>query len=117
MKKMRFPLFSFILMLSMILPIHSKAAELPLITSGHTENGIYYEIHGESLHPDATTAPVTRYVTFQGKVIPPGQMSWEETVDGIRYSGTLQLSSYFYIKKDNTTSATYKGILNYYLNQ
>lgn len=116
MKKMRFPLFSFILMLSMILPIHAKAAEFPLITSGH-ENGIYYEIHGESLHPDATTAPVTRYVTFQGKVIPPEQMPWEETVDGIKYSGTLQRIAYAYIKKDNITSATYKGILNYYLNK
>lgn len=117
MKRMYFPLFGFILILSMILPIQAKAAELPLITSGHTENGIYYEIHGESLQPNATTAPVTRYVTFQGKVIPPEQMPWEETVDGIRYSGTLQRIAYAYIRKDNITSATYKGILNYNLNQ
>lgn len=118
MKKIYCILMNAILLLSSaVLPEYNKTDAFSFITNGYTEEGIYYEVHGEYAEPRATTLPVTRYVTYQGNIIPPEQLPWEETAGGIRYSGILTRNSYIYMRKDNITMATYTGTLNYYLYQ
>lgn len=117
MKKISCNFMKFVLVFAMVCSIHVEAAEIPLVTKGYTEDGSNYEIHREQVQPDATTMPVTRYVTYQGNVTPPKQLSWEETTNGIQYSGTLTRISYVYMRKDNITVATYRGVLNYCLTQ
>ncbi len=104
---------SVIIMFSLACPIQAKAEELHMLENGITEDDVYYEVYGEVLQPDATTLPVTRYVTYKGRVIPPAQLSWQEIANGIKYSGVLTLIDVVYIKKDDTTTAKYTGILTY----
>lgn len=104
---------SLIIMVSLVCPIEVKAEELFLLENGTTEEDVYYEVYGEVLQPDATTLPVTRYVTYQGKITPPAQLPWNESANGIEYSGVLTLKRYTYIREDNITTATYIGILTY----
>ena len=116
MKKYVSILVSYVIMF-MVFSIHVKADEFPLITNEYTEDGICNEAYRESGQPNATTMPVTRYITFEGNVTPPQQFPWQETINGIEYSGTLTLIAYSYMRKDNITVATYRGVLNYYLTQ
>lgn len=104
---------SVIIMVSLACPIQARAEELLLFENGTTEEDVYFEVYGEVLQPNATTLPVTRYVTYQGKLIPPAQLPWKESANGIKYEGVLTLKGYTYLRKDNITTATYTGTLTY----
>lgn len=96
--------------LALSVPVHAEADQLPFIKSGYTENGIYYEVHGESLAQcRSISQTVTRQVTYQGEVNPPQQLYWEETSHGITYAGTLQLVDLVYM--NNQTIASYTGVI------
>ena len=117
MKKIFCITMSVIIMFSLVCPIQARAEELLLLESGITEDNVYYEIYGQVLQPNATTLHVTRYVTFKGRVTPPAQLPWQEIVNGVKYNGVLKLIDVVYIKKDDTTTATYTGTLTYNTNQ
>lgn len=86
MKKIFCISMSFIFIFALAFSVQAKAEELLLLESGITEDEVYYEVYGEVFQPDATTLPVTRYVTYKGRVTPPAQLPWRETVNGIEYS-------------------------------
>lgn len=96
--------------LSLSVPVHAETDQLPFIQSGYTEDGIYYEVHGEPpAQYRSISQEVTRQVTYEGKVNPPQQLYWEEQIYGITYTGTLQLVGLIY--RNNQTIASYKGII------
>lgn len=98
------------LALSLSLPVHAETDQLPFIKSGYTEEGIYYEVHGEALSQyRSISQTVTRQVTYEGDVTPPKQLLWEETIHGITYTGTLQLTTSIYTK--GQTIASYRGVI------
>ena len=101
MKKLFTILFSFVLVLSLSFTVHAEQELLPLIASGYTEDGIYYEIRGE--------ISLSREVTYEGKVSPPRQTFWRESISGTAYTGTLTLVYSRYI--NNKTIAIYEGTL------
>lgn len=89
---------------------HAETNQLPFIESGYTDEGVYYEVHGEPLSQYfSISQSVIRQVTYQGEINPPQQIYWEETMHGITYRGTLQLSQLIYVK--NQTIASYTGTL------
>jgi len=100
------------LILSLSVPVCAESAELPLITSGYTDEYIFYEVHGEiySLR-SGDSQFVTRYVTYSGKVTPQAQLPWTENINGAIYTGTLYLVHQSYNKIENITNATYQGTL------
>jgi hypothetical protein len=55
------------------------------------------------------TTQVTREVSFPGEITPPKELSMNETIKGVNYSGTLKLQKYSHIS--GTTIATYTGVL------
>ena len=57
-----------------------------------------------------TSAYVTRQVIFEGRIAPPAELPWSETLNGSTYSGTLYLSTFGYV--ENQTIATYVGTLD-----
>lgn len=110
MKRFYSLILTITLALFLSIPVHAETDQLPFIKSGYTENGIYYEVHGEALSQyRSISQPVTREVTYEGKVNPPSQLYWEETIHGITYTGTLQLASSIYIK--GQTVASYIGVI------
>lgn len=99
-----------ILALFLSVPVHAETDQLPFIKSGYTEDGVYYEVHGETLSQyRSISQKVTRQVTYEGEINPPRQLSWEETIHGITYSGTLQLIGLVYTK--GQTVASYSGTI------
>lgn len=99
-----------ILALFLSVPVHAETDQLPFIKSGHTEDGIYYEVHGEALTQfRSISQKVTRQVTYEGIVKPPQQLYWEETIHGIKYTGNLYLTDSVYMK--DQTVAYYSGTL------
>jgi hypothetical protein len=93
----------------------SAFAESGMITSGYTEDGIYYEVYGEqpSIQPLATGGTyVVREVIFDGKVTPERELFWQEAIGYVPTEGTLYLTSYLYNRKENKTYATYEGYLH-----
>ncbi len=112
MKRIYSLLLASVLILSLSVPVCAETAEFPVITSGYTEEGIFYEIHGETFSLRRGDSQfVTRYVTYSGKVTPQAQLSWTETLNGVSYTGTLSLIRQMYDKKENKTYATYAGTL------
>ncbi len=109
MKKLFTILFSFVLVLSLSFTVHAEQELLPLIASGYTEDGIYYEIRGEISLSRSNSQFVSREVTYEGKVSPPRQTFWRESISGTAYTGTLTLVYSRYI--NNKTIAIYEGTL------
>lgn len=109
MKKICFFALAFILIFSF--PI-SASAENNMISSGHTKEGMYYEVYGEiSIQSSGETIPVSREIIISGKIYPDAEIFWQESIKGYVYSGTLYLKRYFYDKASNQTIATYEGTL------
>ena len=112
MKKIYRFILTSVFVLSLSISAFASAEELPLITSGYTDEGIYYEVHGETASQrSADSQYVVRYVTYSGKVNPQSQLSWNEIINGRTYTGTLSLTEKFYDKSENITMATYAGTL------
>lgn len=101
--------------ISTAFPTYAKTPETSLRVCHHDREDADYETSGKNRQPGSATLPVTRYVACQGSILPPKQNLWQETADGINYSGTLTLFDYTYTKKDNLTTATYKGALTYFV--
>ena len=99
------------LVLSLWVPLCARAADLPLLSSGYTEDGTYYEVYGEQSVQRGAVNYVTRQVVYSGDVIPPMKIEWKETISGKLCSGTLQLRRSTYDKKENKTLAVYEGYL------
>lgn len=111
--KIKYRIFFLALIVSFLtFPVHSNAAELPRLASGYTEDGVFYEIFGESpMSQSSLTRYAMRTVVYQGKITPQRQIPWEETINGIKYSRTLSLRRFHYDPEENTTTVTYEGIL------
>lgn len=79
------------------------------------EGGVYYEVfstdnfENDSISMYNTSITVTREVSFSGEITPPKELSMNETIKGVNYSGTLKLQNYSHIS--GTTIATYTGVL------
>lgn len=110
MKRFYSLILSITLALSLSFPVHAETDQLPLIKSGYTDEGIYYEVHGAALSQyRSISQPVTREVTYEGNINPPRELYWKETIHGITYTGTLQLTAKLYLK--GQTIATYSGVI------
>lgn len=83
-----------------------------LISSGYTEEGIYYEVYGSTPNTFLRGAlSVTRKITYNGKVNPPSSIYWRENISGVNYAGTLTLIDFMYYADTNQTTATYSGTI------
>ena len=114
MKKI-FCILTLIFTLSSSLPV-SAQVQTPngmLITTGYTENGVYYEIYGENtyIQRSGISLLITREVVYTGYTTPPREIPWQERINNLTYIGTLYLSSTSYNPKTNKTTATYQGIV------
>lgn len=99
-----------ILSLFLSIPVYAETDQFSFIRSGYTEEGIYYEVYGEALTQyRSISQDITRQVTYEGKITPPYQLYWEETIHGITYTGTLQLKKLVYM--NNQTIASYSGVI------
>ena len=98
-----------------LLRIPASANETTTIITGHTQEGIYYEVITLEEQTDtyastrAKVLNVTKEFTYNGIITPSSSLSWTESSDGITYSGTLYL--YSFTQRNNKTIATYKGTL------
>ena len=93
------------------MPLCVSASDLPLISSGYTEDGTYYEVYGEQPVQRGAASYVSRRVVYSGNVTPPKEIEWKETIYETLYAGTLQLRRSVYDKKANETTAIYEGYL------
>ena len=81
------------------------------ISSGYTEEGVYYEMYGiQTMVRALGSVFVTRTVVFEGAVQPDSTMYWKEYIDGEAYAGTLSLIKFDY--SSGQTTAVYEGTLN-----
>lgn len=102
------------LLVSSVFPFSAQAnVQSPsLNVLGYTTEGVRYEVHGTSyVQLTADSIFVTRRVTFDGFILPSDTFFWQEKIDKVTYSGTLQLKSYSYDAKAKKTIATYEGTL------
>ena len=110
MQRIFIPLLTIVLL---SLSFHTYAAECPhspLITTGYTSEGIYYEVHGDTSLPQRSDSIfVTRQVTYDGDITPEQQISWTESIGGVTYTGTLNLHHSYY--RNHKTTAGYRGTL------
>lgn len=107
-----YPFLSVVVLLC-TLPVTASAENI-LLSSGYTEDGIYYEVFGDqdaSVQRSSESTFVTRTITFSGNATPSASLAWSETIKGFRYAGTLHIVSSLYSQKTNTTTATYEGTL------
>lgn len=116
MKTISNVLLTFIFVLFLSFPVQVEERQnLSLIMRGETEDGIYYEIYGDTFETLAQRGSVsllvTRIVIYHGKVTPPAQISWVESIDDVIYTGTLHIRQYRYNAKNNIVSATYEGFI------
>lgn len=91
-----------------------QASNYPTVLNAekYAEGAVRYEIHGTSyVQLTADSIFVTRQITYSGFVFPPSQVSWQEEIKGITYSGTLLLKSHTFNPKTQKTIATYEGTL------
>lgn len=103
-----------ILLLSAAHPLPVQAScQLPVLNApGHIEETVHYEIYGTSyVQLTANSVFVTRQVTYEGFVIPSSEVSWQEKIKDITYSGTLRLKIHTFNPKTQKTTATYEGTL------
>ncbi len=54
---------------------------------------------------------VTRSVIYPNNLFPPSLIRWTENIENISYNGSVSLIYFLYDRAENTTTATYKGIL------
>ena len=81
------------------------------ISSGYTEEGIYYEVYGtQSVTRALESMFVTRTVVYDGIVQPDSTIYWKEYMNGEAYAGTLKLAEFDY--SSGQTTAVYEGTLN-----
>lgn len=110
MKKIFHLLFIVAFILSLSFPVQASESFWPQITSGYTENGIYYEVYGQTfLQPRSDSIFVTRQVTYEGRINPEKQIFWKESVNGVTYTGNLKLAQVMH--DVNKTIAFYRGTL------
>lgn len=78
--------------------------------NGYTEDGIYYEVYGETvILRSSEYVTVNRKVIYEGMVQPRSTLYWEEQINGEYYAGTLSLLNYYI--DSNETIAVYTGKL------
>ena len=100
-----------ILLSAIPLNTHAQNLSLPLVTYGITEEGISYQVYGETLSTTSNSVTVTRSIVYNGNVSPSTSLSWTENIDGYTYSGTLRLTRSTYNESTNKTTAVYYGTL------
>lgn len=113
MKKITIPLLSLILTLLFSIPAQAMEPESP-IYEGYTSEGIYYEVYDIETNTAqeraaGDTIDVIREVRFNGIITPPSTQTWQESISGTFYTGTLKLYRCSY--DNNTTIAYYRGTL------
>ena len=102
------------LILNMSMTVNAQEASRK-VGEGYTADGVYYEVfstdnfENDSISMYNTSITVTREVSFPGEITPPKELSMNETIKGVNYSGTLKLQKYSHIS--GTTIATYTGVL------
>ncbi len=106
-------IFALLMVLFISCPGSVLAAESEHITStdGYTSDGVYFKVHEQVYVNSDNSISVTRTVTYDGNIIPPRQVSFQEVINNITYAGTLNLIQLEYDPKANQTIATYKGTL------
>lgn len=100
--------------LSLLTPLNVEAHNQPSpVYSGYTEEGIYYEVYVNTDIANFTTyttrVPYSIYLSFYGYVYPNPTIYYAETLNGIKYVGTLELQNYYHA--DGITTAYYEGTL------
>lgn len=81
-----------------------------ILVSGYTEEGVFYEVHGEEVIAFySTSVTVERTIVYYGNVSPQRTIDWTEEIDGVTYSGTLFLKKIY--STSGKTTATYQGTL------
>jgi len=92
----------------------TEATNLPFISSGYTEDGVYYEVYGEEITANPNTRlsiEIERTVVFTGRIFPPQTLDWVEIIGLYEYKGTLNLTSFYYDAANNKTTGIYSGIV------
>lgn len=80
------------------------------LLNGYTEEGIYYEVYGETeLSRSSEAVSVERTVIYESIVIPSSTIAWEEQINGEMYAGNLSLVKYSF--SSGKTIAKYTGTL------
>lgn len=115
MMKKIFCLSAFIFTLSLALPVSAQSQthdSMPL-TTGYTENGVYYEIYSEYtyIQRSGVSLLITREVVYASNTVPPREIPWQKRINSLTYTGTLHLKNSAYDPKTNKTTATYQGIV------
>lgn len=111
-KKLSAITLSCILLFAFPLSVQASGQPPQFNASGYTDDAIWYEVQGSDYTQlTANSIFVTRKVTYGGIVAPPRQISWQEKINNITYSGTLRIISYIYDGKAQQTIATYEGTL------
>lgn len=111
MKKSIYLILALLFTLTFSINTYAQEPELLIIQSGISEEGISYQVYGNTLSTTANSITVSRTIIYDGKVAPPRTYPWTEYIDGAKYSGTLQLSSLSYDYDTNKTTAVYNGTL------
>lgn len=111
MKKLT-PIFIICICLLLSTPLSAHSDTSPITV--YTEAEIYYEAITLDTFSvislkNSDMMNVTKQITYDGIISPPSSISWEEKIDGITYSGTLYLQSFY--QQQSKTVATYKGTL------
>ena len=110
MKKTYYLLSVLAFILALSVPVQASENSMPVITSGYTENGIYYEVYGQTfLQPRSDSISVTRQVIYENIINPERQIFWKESINGVTYTGTLKLTQVMH--DIDKTIAIYKGTL------
>lgn len=109
--KKRMIIFSMVLSTLLSSPVYAQDINTS-IESGYTSQGIYFEVCDiqDSVIINGATRTITRQITYNGNIIPANSITVTDIVDGIYYTGTLNLLYYSYI--DGKTIATYRGTLS-----
>lgn len=111
MKKNFMILMMLIIMSTLSIDVCARELNTTFISYGITEEGINYQVYGETLSVTESSISVTRTIVFEGNVNPSFSLPWSENIDGINYSGTLYIVSMNYNKTTNKTTALYQGTL------
>lgn len=87
-------------------------ADEAFIASGYTDNGVYFEVYGKQYDTRALDGIlVTRTFIYEGQIQPESTMRIKEYINGDAYSGTLNLTAFYYNYNENITEAEYQGML------
>lgn len=113
MKKISIPLLCIFLTLLFSIQVQAMESKVS-IYEGYTSEGIYYEVYDIETNvaqerAAGDTIDVIREIRFNGIVTPPSTQTWQESISGTYYTGTLKLYRCSY--ENNTTIAYYRGTL------